>query len=307
MKVLLAMENGLFPPNANFHNPSPRIPLDANGPFAILSQARKWDWPKQGPRRAAVSGFGFGGINAHLLVEEWISVGQTFLSAPGESDRQECLPHVGPPPAVEEPIAVIGLGARCGSAQNLQDFQQLALGFQSEQAGDHLIEELSIPAGKFRIPPKEFAEMLPQQTLLLLAVDEALDSCAKGNDPLRTGVFIGVNLDLNTTNFHLRWAAGEAAQSEGRPVATAMDEVGPPLSPERTLGALASVAASRVARTYRIGGPSITVSSEETSGLTVTHRGCTYVTARDGRLCISWRCRPGERSPSCRGGQGVRA
>ncbi|MBV8559117.1 MAG: acyltransferase domain-containing protein, partial [Planctomycetaceae bacterium] len=44
------------------------------------------------------------------------------------------------------------------------------------------------------------------------------------------------------------------------------DVAGPPLTANRTMGALGGLVASRIAREFRVGGPSFTVSSEETSG-----------------------------------------
>ena len=55
-----------------------------NSRFRILSQVEPWPVREEGiPRRAAVSAFGFGGINAHLLVEEWLTMSATI------SDRHE--------------------------------------------------------------------------------------------------------------------------------------------------------------------------------------------------------------------------
>ena len=45
------------------------------------------------------------------------------------------------------------------------------------------------------------------------------------------------------------------------------DAAGPALNANRTMGALGSIAASRIAREFHLGGPSFTISSEETSGL----------------------------------------
>jgi len=39
-------------------------------PVPLLSEAEPWSC--SGPRRAAINNFGFGGNNAHLLLEEWI-------------------------------------------------------------------------------------------------------------------------------------------------------------------------------------------------------------------------------------------
>ena len=42
------------------------------GAFRVQGEAAPWDRRDSGtPRRAGVSAFGFGGINAHLLIEEW--------------------------------------------------------------------------------------------------------------------------------------------------------------------------------------------------------------------------------------------
>ncbi len=62
LKVLLAMRHKTLPPTANFRGDL------GPGPFAILKEARPWE---ADVRRAAVNGFGFGGINAHVLVEDY--------------------------------------------------------------------------------------------------------------------------------------------------------------------------------------------------------------------------------------------
>ena len=47
-----------------------------------------------------------------------------------------------------------------------------------------------------------------QQQLMLHMVSRALEQAGTGRSlGNRTGVFIGVSLDPNTTNFHCRWAA----------------------------------------------------------------------------------------------------
>ena len=71
LKVLLALKHKRYPPTANFAAPGPSLGYDAS-PFRVLTEPRDWEPRAAGrPRRAAVSGFGFGGINAHLLIEEW--------------------------------------------------------------------------------------------------------------------------------------------------------------------------------------------------------------------------------------------
>ena len=70
-----------------------------------------------------------------------------------------------------------------------------------------------MPANRFRIPPREMEEMLPQQLLMLQTAAEALqDAGVSRDDNLTTGVFIGIALDLNSTNFSLRWTLSEQAR-----------------------------------------------------------------------------------------------
>jgi len=243
-KVLLALRHGTLPPTANFRQPSSDISLSTS-PFRILDQPESWQRRGEAVRRAAVSGFGFGGINAHVLVEEWDSAA-TF--------------HPGPwsPPALDaqaEPIAVVGMATRFGEAQSLAVFRRAVLGpTPASETSLGLIDELQLPLDRFRVPPKELEEMLPQQLLMLQVADEALRDVRSMETriTLKTGVIIALELDWNTTNFHLRWAG---------------DKVHPPLTANRTMGALASVAASRVARLIGAGGPSFTISSERAAPL----------------------------------------
>ena len=116
--------------------------------------------------------------------------------------------------------------------------------------------------------PRELEEMLPQQSLLLRLAAEAIDDAGwDDRTRLRAGCLVGLGLDLNTTNFHLRWSMLDKAREWDRRVGlglsgTALAEwveelrhaVGPPLSANRTMGALGSIVASRVAREFRLGG-----------------------------------------------------
>ncbi|MBW2999078.1 polyketide synthase, partial [Candidatus Woesearchaeota archaeon] len=67
MKILLALKEKTLPPTANFSSPAPNMEI-AGSPFKVLSKAEPWEKrDKDTPRKAAVSGFGFGGTNAHVL------------------------------------------------------------------------------------------------------------------------------------------------------------------------------------------------------------------------------------------------
>ncbi len=309
-KVLLSMRAELLPPTANFTTPQAVMELEQS-PFRVLTSPQPWERRGEGvPRRAGVSAFGFGGINAHLLVEEWLperaDMGETIAVARHwVSPRQE---DITPPRTRGGEIAVVGMDARFGPWQSLAEFQDRTLG--RGESGEHpapprnwwgaesspwfrgegldrtpfngyYLDGVSIPANQFRIPPLELEEMLPQQLLMLQSAAAAIEDAGMGREGnIRTGVFIGIALDLNSTNFSNRWTMAEKSSAWDNELAGGMsaeelaawtgelqDAATPPLTANRTMGALGNIVASRIAREFRCGGPSFTLSSEETSGL----------------------------------------
>ncbi|MDQ1257948.1 MAG: hypothetical protein QG656_2556, partial [Candidatus Hydrogenedentes bacterium] len=224
----------------------------------------------------------------------------------GESEAK----RVSIPVCKDEPasaVAIVGMAAHFGPWKSLRAFQERVLGGDADAqpsenrrwwgveqsawfrelgwTGDDFkgfyLDELTIPLNRFRIPPKELEELLPQQLLMLDVAADALDDVhSPKSDPLRSGVYIGLGMDLNTTNYTVRWALQEKARAWADELGLALtddelaewaqqlrDAAMPPLTANRTMGGLASVVASRVAREFRCGGPSFTISSEETSGL----------------------------------------
>ncbi|WP_118138647.1 type I polyketide synthase [Oceanicella sp. SM1341] len=69
IRTLLALRHRRLPGTAHFTAPNPACRL-GEGPFRVLSASEPWEAAPGRPRRAAVSSFGMGGTNAHLLVEE---------------------------------------------------------------------------------------------------------------------------------------------------------------------------------------------------------------------------------------------
>ncbi|MGV9302383.1 SDR family NAD(P)-dependent oxidoreductase [Nonomuraea sp. NPDC003727] len=69
IKTVLAMEHGLIPPSINFERPNPAIDFDSS-PFYVVSAPSKWEGDEADPRRAAVSSFGIGGTNAHVILQQ---------------------------------------------------------------------------------------------------------------------------------------------------------------------------------------------------------------------------------------------
>lgn len=64
------LENGIIPPAANFEKVNPSIPLEE---WNIRIATEPTPWPS-GIRRLSVNSFGFGGANAHVVLDDALSM-----------------------------------------------------------------------------------------------------------------------------------------------------------------------------------------------------------------------------------------
>ena len=69
IKAALALHHEAIPPSLHFATPNPEIDFAAS-PFFVATEHRAWPRREASPRRAAVSSFGVGGTNAHVILEE---------------------------------------------------------------------------------------------------------------------------------------------------------------------------------------------------------------------------------------------
>ena len=68
IKLVLSLKHGKIPPSLHLKQLNPHIKLEKT-PIKICTQLQPWSSVGQ-PRLAGISAFGFGGTNAHLIVEE---------------------------------------------------------------------------------------------------------------------------------------------------------------------------------------------------------------------------------------------
>ena len=71
VKAAFALHEKVLPPSLNFEKPNPNFDFE-KAPFKVNTELRPWDVPSGKARRAAVSAFGFGGTNFHMVMEEYI-------------------------------------------------------------------------------------------------------------------------------------------------------------------------------------------------------------------------------------------
>lgn len=80
IKVLMAMKNNKIPGNPLLHQPNKYLKLE-NTPFYLQKDTTDWKVTKGQHKIAGVSSFGFGGANAHIIIEEYIEAEVTNNSS----------------------------------------------------------------------------------------------------------------------------------------------------------------------------------------------------------------------------------
>ncbi|MDQ1350779.1 MAG: hypothetical protein QG657_1081 [Acidobacteriota bacterium] len=87
IKVVLMLKHRQIPPSLHYEKPNPSIDFE-NSPFFVNTQLR--EWKSNGyPLRAGVSSFGVGGVNAHLVLEEWPGIEESREGPGGTTFKSE--------------------------------------------------------------------------------------------------------------------------------------------------------------------------------------------------------------------------
>ncbi|MBX7197638.1 MAG: polyketide synthase, partial [Sandaracinaceae bacterium] len=160
LKVLSAFERGQLPPTPHLGEGEPTLgALDELG-FEVLRAPRVW--PRRSdetPRRAAVSAFGFGGNNAHLVIEEWVDA--------------ELAPRVSRPLLREGRVCIVDVEACVASLPDAAAWADaLASGrsvIETRQDGvrSASAKEVAVELAGLKFPPTDLQRTLAQQTQLL--------------------------------------------------------------------------------------------------------------------------------------------
>jgi acyl transferase domain-containing protein/NAD(P)H-dependent flavin oxidoreductase YrpB (nitropropane dioxygenase family) len=101
LKVALALHHKILPPTLHVTRPNAKL-RESGTPFFVNTVAQPWIAPldHEQPRRAAVSAFGFGGTNFHVIVEEYERSGPGALpeTAPADTWPAELAYWTSPSP-----------------------------------------------------------------------------------------------------------------------------------------------------------------------------------------------------------------
>lgn len=212
-KVALSLERKQLP-----GQPRPAgetLSLDGT-PFVLRTETRPWPAGGDAPRRAAIGACSLTGTSWHLIVEE-------YDASRGARPRVEAAPRRDAT-ASATPIAIVGFGARVGSARSADAFwdnirsrrdtiervseSRLDRDVYFDAAPDLLksycevgstIDDTEIERGRFTIPPRRLSYMDAVQRLALTVADEAVQRFANGRDRALSGtgsVWFATNLSL---------------------------------------------------------------------------------------------------------------
>ncbi|QDU76346.1 Mycocerosic acid synthase [Bremerella volcania] len=197
IKTILCMQHKQFPAAINIQQLNPKVPWD-DSPFFVPMKPAVWEAPEDGgPRCAGVNAFGIGGLNMHVVIDEYV----------GQTTEQICGPSK---PAVESAedraIAVVGMGCIVPGADELDQLWNLVQSGTdpksqppadrwSEQSRERANREGYSPLGGFiekyeydwrkhRVPPKQVQEADPLQFMFLDASEKALADAGYDRDSI---------------------------------------------------------------------------------------------------------------------------
>jgi PfaB family protein len=214
LKVLLAMQHEVIPPNINLTNP---ITSDSiwKGSDRMIVKHTYW---KNKHKQAGINSFGFGGTNAHMVV-------QNYLGRNNDDNQSNKFVNL-------QSMAVIGMDVHFGGCENLESFyntiynghQQFnalprnrwkgmeantsllkKYGFENGVAPKGAyIEEFEIDLLRYKIQPKEAELLQPQQALLLKVADNAIKDAGL-QEHQNVAVLVAMETELAIHQCLSRW------------------------------------------------------------------------------------------------------
>ncbi|KGJ96018.1 beta-ketoacyl synthase N-terminal-like domain-containing protein [Colwellia psychrerythraea] len=239
------------------------------------------------PRTAGVSVFGFGGSNAHLVLQQPT---QTLATVTNVAKARE-------------PLAIIGMDAHFGAAKDLASFKTLiqsnsntfrelptkrwkgiekntevmnALSLAKAPVGGY-VEEFDIDFLRFKVPPNEQDCLIPQQLMMMKVADNAAkDAGLKEGSNVAVLVAMGIELELHQYRGRVNLSTqieesllqqGVSLSDEQRETLTniAKDGVAHAAQLNQYTSFIGNIMASRISALWDFSGPAITLSAEENS------------------------------------------
>lgn len=251
----------------------PSMPLNGDLIDAVKSTglqplARPANWAAGNtPRRAAISNFGFGGNNAHLILDQYRPLKGAVQVA-----------HTPPEP---DTVVICSASLMGGSDQGERDVLRRLMNHPVSPARP--AETIGTDPRHARTPPNDLLQAEAQQLAVLWLARSALNGITRP-DPERSGVFVGMGCAADSARWLLRErVAKRFALTPGTPEhAIAQDAIAPPLQAATVLGAMANMTANRITSAEDLRAQGFAISSEGVSSLAALDVACDAL--RAGRL-----------------------
>jgi acyl transferase domain-containing protein/3-hydroxymyristoyl/3-hydroxydecanoyl-(acyl carrier protein) dehydratase len=287
LKIIYAMKHNLIPATVRIAAPLSSSDNYLNGDALVLKNI---PWPRKRRRkRAAINAFGFGGINAHLVLSEYDEQNKT---------KAIRLPTI-------SSLAIVGMALHIGEIDSLQKFHKALLSGKKtsnatnekrwgnkEQEHEFMkaIGLHDLPKGafvnsinfdflKFRLPPKDDMYFCRKDLLLLSVAEKALnDAQINPGDVRRTAVIVNISQDYSDFKFQSSFQLQEQLyDSLKRSYSTLNERQIREIiriliesdrlrdNPDSASGLIANIKANRISSHWKFEGPSFIIAERENS------------------------------------------
>ncbi|TVY75806.1 Reducing polyketide synthase DEP5 [Lachnellula suecica] len=205
LKVILAFENNSIPPTYGVKNLNPKLKLKSRN-FRVVTESEKWPCDI---RRASINSFGYGGANAHLIVESR----ESYLN--GSSCGVPYLKHLGnwplvlPMSAKSKRSLELRIKDISKSMRNYDPDTLMRLAFTLAQRRSHLEQKqyllvLKANDGTNEFAPTDASEIFPRESsspvpIAFVFTGQGAQYAGMGKDLLAMeGTFSGTIRQLDT-------------------------------------------------------------------------------------------------------------
>ncbi len=289
-KIILSMKNNLIPATIRVSEPLESRDKSISAKEVVT---KNMEWPVVRKKRAGVNAFGFGGVNAHMVISE-------YNSSDNESIAVDTAQS-----STFGPIAIVGMGLHIGGYDSVNKyFNALMKGsatwqkpdqyrWSNAQADKSKMEELGIekmPKGayinnfdfdyvKFKFAPKDNPFILRKDMLLLNVAAQALDDAnIQPGKYKRTAVIVSCAQDFSDGKFmcmleiedvflkSLKQACPDLNSRQIQEVFNILRRGEKSVeSPDTITGVIPNIKASRISAHWKFEGPSFLLMEGENS------------------------------------------
>ncbi|BAJ01171.1 hotdog fold thioesterase [Shewanella violacea] len=290
MKMIFAMKEGALPPSINISD-AIESPKGLFGTKTLPNQVQPWP-VKSGNklRHAGVSVFGFGGCNAHLLLESYsFQQAASGISAPiaAEPEAMKIIglaSHFGPLSSINKLSDAIASDTNGFISLPKQRWKGLEkhpeilaeFGLSAAPKGAY-IDSFELDFLRFKLPPNEDDRLISQQLMLMKVTDEAIRD-AKLKPGQKVAVLVAMETELELHQFrgrvNLHTQLQESLTAIGVTLsddeylaleAITMDSVLDAAKLNQYTSFIGNIMASRIASLWDFDGPAFTISAAEQS------------------------------------------